>query len=181
MYHFIPINDLLYRWAISSPCYLPAFFSAHLFLGSFPAFVYLRPVTVIFCLWAKFSPWLQSARLWSVNTLGHFHSIIKYGLLTMARLWTISLLGHFHGGPAHGKPVYGHNAVCLAHVWPIDHTVRIRPIDDTTRRRPIVSMARRRPIVSMARRRPTISTANRRPSVTTVNISPWLLWPSFKK
>ena len=58
---------------------------AHLFLGSFPAFVYLRPVTVIFCLWAKFSPWLQSARLWSVNTLGRFHSVIKYGLLTMDR------------------------------------------------------------------------------------------------
>ena len=58
---------------------------AHLFLGSFPAFVYLRPVSVIFCLWAKFSPSLQSARLWSVNTLGRFHSVIKYGLLTMAR------------------------------------------------------------------------------------------------
>ena len=58
---------------------------AHLLLGSFPAFVYIRPVTVIFCLWAKFSPWLQSARLWSVNALGHFHSVIKYGLLTMAR------------------------------------------------------------------------------------------------
>ena len=37
------------------------------------------------CLWAKFSPSLQSARLWSVNTLGRFHSVIKYGLLTMAR------------------------------------------------------------------------------------------------
>ena len=57
---------------------------AHLFLGSFPAFVSLRPVTVIFYLWAKFSPWLQSARLWSVNALGRFHSVIKYGLLTMA-------------------------------------------------------------------------------------------------
>ena len=55
---------------------------AHLFLGSFPAFGYLRPVTVIFCLWAKFSPSLQSARLWTVNLLGHFHSITKYGLLT---------------------------------------------------------------------------------------------------
>ena len=53
-------------------------------LGSFLAFVYLRPVTVIFCLWAKFSPWLQSARLWSVNMLGRFHSVMKYGLL-MAR------------------------------------------------------------------------------------------------
>ena len=42
-------------------------------MGSFPAFGYLRPVTVIFCLWAKFSLWLQSARLWPVNTLGRFH------------------------------------------------------------------------------------------------------------
>ena len=54
---------------------------AHLFLGSFPAFRYLRPVTGLFCLWAKFSPWLQSARLWPVNPLGHFHSVIEYGLL----------------------------------------------------------------------------------------------------
>ena len=69
----------------------------------------------------------------------------------------------------------------VAHVWPIDHTARIRPIDDTARRRPIVSTAPRRPTVSTARRRPTVSTARRRPSVTTVNISPWLLWPSFKK
>ena len=51
----------------------------HLFLGSFAAFGYLWPVTVIFCLWAKFSPWIQSARLWSVDTLGRFHSVIKYG------------------------------------------------------------------------------------------------------
>ena len=58
---------------------------APLFLGSFPAFIYLRPVTVIFFLWAKFNPWLQLARLWSVNTLGRFHSVIKYGLLTMDR------------------------------------------------------------------------------------------------
>ena len=55
---------------------------AHLFLGLFAAFGYLRPVTVIFCLWAKFSPSLQSARLWFVSLLGHFHSITKYGLLT---------------------------------------------------------------------------------------------------
>ena len=50
---------------------------AHLFLGSFLAFGYLRPITGLFCLWAKFSPWLQSARLWPVNTLGRFHSVIK--------------------------------------------------------------------------------------------------------
>ena len=58
---------------------------AHLFLGSFPAFIYFLPVTVIFYLWAKYSPWLQSARLWPVNTLGHFHSVIEYDLLTTAR------------------------------------------------------------------------------------------------
>ena len=59
--------------------------SAHLFLGSFPVFGYLQPVTGLFCLWAKFSPWLQSARLRPVNRLGHFHSVIKYGRLTTAR------------------------------------------------------------------------------------------------
>ena len=57
---------------------------AHLLLGSFPAFVYLRPVIVIFCLWAKFNPWLQSARLWPVNMLGRSHSVIKYDLLMTA-------------------------------------------------------------------------------------------------
>ena len=42
-------------------------------LGLISTFVYLRPVTVIFYLWAKFSPWLQSAHLWPVNTLGRFY------------------------------------------------------------------------------------------------------------
>ena len=46
---------------------------------------YFRPITVIFCLWAKYIPWLQSAHLWPVNTLGRFHSVIKYGQLTTAR------------------------------------------------------------------------------------------------
>ena len=135
-------------------------------VGPFPANVIFRPsqssfilglissirlLTARYChflLVGQIQPVVTSARLWSVNTLGRFHSIIKYGLLTMAR--------------------YG-------------HTARIRPIDDKARRRPIDDTARRRPIVSMARRRPTVSMARRRPSVTTVNISPWLLWPSFKK
>ena len=129
----------------------------------------IRLLTARYChflLVGQIQPVVTSAHLWSINTLGHFHSVIKYGLLTMAH--------------------YG-------------HTARIRPIDDMTRRRPIVSTARRRPIVSTAhrrptaymarrrptaytaRRRPTVSMARRRPSVTTVNISPWLLWPSFKK
>ena len=90
---------------------------AHLFLGSFPAFVYLRPVTVIFCLWAKFSPWLQSARLWPVNPLGCFHSFIKYGLLTArygrAIKQTISTLARLRPilrtiiGPRIVQPIFG--------------------------------------------------------------------------
>ena len=71
-------------------------------VGPFPAHVIFRPsqspfilglissiylLTARYChflLVGKFSPWLQSARLWFVNMLGHFHSVIKYGLLTMA-------------------------------------------------------------------------------------------------
>ena len=75
-------------------------FMARYSVGPFPAHVIFRPsqspfilglissirlLTVIFCSWAKFRSWLQSARLWSVNTLVRFHSVIKYGLLTMAR------------------------------------------------------------------------------------------------
>ena len=38
-----------------------------------------------FQLVGQIQPVATSARLWSVNTLGRFHSIIKFGLLTMAR------------------------------------------------------------------------------------------------
>ena len=54
-------------------------------LGLISSIRLLSAVTVIFCLWAKYNPWLQSGHLWPVNTLGRFHSVIKYGLLTMAR------------------------------------------------------------------------------------------------
>ena len=76
-------------------------------VGPFPAHVIFRPsqspfilglfssirlLTARYChfllvgqMWAKFRPWLQSARLWTVSLLGHFHSITKYGLLTMTR------------------------------------------------------------------------------------------------
>ena len=65
--------------------------TAHYSVGPFLAHVIFRPSqdpfilglissirlltarTVIFCLWAKFIPSLQSARLWTVNTLGRFH------------------------------------------------------------------------------------------------------------
>ena len=88
--------------------------------GSFPAFGYLRPVTGLFCLWAKFSPWIQLARLWPVNLLGHFHSIIKYGLLTTARYgWRMN--GRFQL-----YPIYGHNVVCY---WPMFGQPVIRPVE----------------------------------------------------
>ena len=53
-----------------------------LILGLIAAFGYIRPVTVIFCLWAKFSPLLQSARLRTVNTLGRFHVKKPVGLFS---------------------------------------------------------------------------------------------------
>ena len=37
-----------------------------------------------FLLVGQIQPMVTLARLWSVNTLGRFHSVIKYGLLTMA-------------------------------------------------------------------------------------------------
>ena len=67
---------------------------AHLFLGSFPEFSYLRSVTGLVRLWAKFSPWLHSARLWPINTLGCFHSVIQCGIL-MA-----------HDGPRIVRPMF---------------------------------------------------------------------------
>ena len=57
-------------------------------LGLISTFVYLRPVTVIFCLWVKVSPWLQSARLWPVNTLGRFDSVIKIWPINDGPLWS---------------------------------------------------------------------------------------------
>ena len=159
---------------------------AHLFLGSFPAFGYLWPVTGLFGLWAKFSPWLHSARLWPVNQLGCFHSVIKCGLL-MTRY-----------GPRIVQPMFLRNdytprrrpmdpTACrrpmdpTARRRPMDHTARRksmdptarrRPMDPTARRRPMDPMARRRPTDPMARRRPTDPTARRRPMVTTVCVLP---------
>ena len=86
---------------------------AHLFLGSFLAFVYLWPVTVIFCLWAKFSPWLHSARLWPVNLLDCFHSVIKYGLLTTCY------------GPQIVRPMFGEMII-----RPVEGPWILRPVED---------------------------------------------------
>ena len=72
-------------------------------VGPFPANVIFRPsqspfilalissirlLTARYChflLVGQFQPVVSVDRLWSVNTLGHYHSVIKYGLLTMAR------------------------------------------------------------------------------------------------
>ena len=71
-------------------------------VGPFPAHVIFRPsrspfilglISIIRLLTARYCHFLLvgqiqpvvTARLWSVNTLGRFHSVIKYGLLTMAR------------------------------------------------------------------------------------------------
>ena len=77
--------------------------TAYYSVGPFPAHVILHPsqspfihglissirlLTACYChflLVGQIQPVVTSARLWSVNTLGRFHSIIKYGLLTMAR------------------------------------------------------------------------------------------------
>ena len=76
---------------------------AHYFVGPFPSHVIFRPsqspfilglissirlLTARYChflLVGQIQPVVTSARLWSLNTLGRFHSVIKYGLLTMAR------------------------------------------------------------------------------------------------
>ena len=65
--------------------------TSHYSIGPFPTRAFFRPskgpfiiglisglrlLTVrsgLFCVWAKFSPSLQSARLWTVNMLGRFH------------------------------------------------------------------------------------------------------------
>ena len=77
--------------------------TAHYSIGPFPAHVIFRPTQSPFILGlissirlltprychflpvGQIQPVVTSAHLWSVNTLGRFHSVIKYGLLTMAR------------------------------------------------------------------------------------------------
>ena len=77
--------------------------TAHYTVGLFPAHVIFRPsqgpfilglissirlLTDRYChflLVGQIQPVVTSARLWSINTLGRFHSVIKYGRLTTAR------------------------------------------------------------------------------------------------
>ena len=76
-----PLTPII-PWGRFQPVLSFGLLRAHLFLGSFLAFGYLRPVTIIFCLWAKFILWLQSARLWPVNMLGCFHVKKLIGLFS---------------------------------------------------------------------------------------------------
>ena len=75
---------------------------AHYSVRLFPSHVIFRPsqgpfilgiissirlLTARYChflLVGQIQPMVTSAHLWSVNTLGRFHSVIKYGLLMMA-------------------------------------------------------------------------------------------------
>ena len=77
--------------------------TAHYSVGPFPAHVIFLPsqgpfilglissirlLSARYChflLVGQIQPVVTSAHLWSVNTLGRFHSVIKYGLLTTAR------------------------------------------------------------------------------------------------
>src|SRR5215216_4690308 len=66
----------------------------------------------MFRLWAKFSPWLHSARLWPVNPLGCFHNVIKYSLLT-ARY-----------GPRIVRPMFGEMII-----HPVEGPWILRPVE----------------------------------------------------
>ena len=84
MYHFIPINGLLFHWAV--PAHV-IFRPSHgpFILGLISSIWLLTARYCYFLLVGQIQPVVTSARLWSANTLGRFHSVIKYGLLTMAR------------------------------------------------------------------------------------------------
>ena len=77
--------------------------TTHYSIGPFPARVIFRPsqgpfilglissirlLTVRYChflLVGQIQPVVTVGHLWPVNTLGRFHNVIKYGLLTTAR------------------------------------------------------------------------------------------------
>ena len=83
----------------------------------------------MFRLWAKYSPWLHSARLWPVNPLGCFHSVIKCGLL-MARY-----------GPRTVHPMFGKMII-----RPVEGPWILRPVEGPWIIRPVESPWILRPI-----------------------------------
>ena len=68
----IALYPLMAHYSVSrfQPVLTFGLLRAHLFLGSFLEFGWLLSVTGLFRLWAKFNPWLHSARLWPVNARG---------------------------------------------------------------------------------------------------------------
>ena len=134
-----PINGLWRNWPIMNSVSLYTPLMTHYTIGPFPAHVIFRPsqgpfilglISSIrlltaryrhFFLWAKFSPWLQSACLWPVNPLGCFHSLIKYVLLTAhycrAIKQTISTLARLRPiiGPGIVQPMFGETII-----WPVE-------------------------------------------------------------
>ena len=151
-------------------------------IGPFPAQVIFRPsqgplilglicsirlhttITVIFCLWAKFSPSLQSARLRTINTLGHFHVKKTVGLFPV----------RYQIRPINGL-LWSMNST--THDWQNDDTPCRRPMDPTARMRPMDRTARRRPMDRTAHRRPMDPTARRRPMNPKACIEgQWILW-----
>ena len=69
MYHFIPINGLLFHWAVSSPSYLSAF------SGPIDSWAHLQHSVTYgpLLLVGQIQPVVTVARLRTVNTLGRFH------------------------------------------------------------------------------------------------------------
>ena len=151
MYRFIPINGPLFRRPFPAHVnFRPS--KGPFILGLISRIRLVTFVTGLFRLWAKFSPWLQSACLWPVNPLGCFHSIIKYGVLTTRY------------GPRIVRPMIGKMMICPVEgpwilrpvegawiIWPVERpwiiTARRRPMDPTSCRRPMDPTARRRPMV----------------------------------
>ena len=84
MYRFILINDPLFHWAISSPCYLSAF-SGAIFLGLISSIRFLTARYWPFLLVGQIQLVVTVGPFGAVNPFGRFHSVIKYGPLTAAR------------------------------------------------------------------------------------------------
>ena len=90
----------------------------------------IRLLTARYChflLVAQIQPVVTSARLWSVNTLGRFHSVIKYDLLTMARYDHTARIKPIDDtaveGPLFLRPVEG-----PLFLWPVEGLLFLRPV-----------------------------------------------------
>ena len=147
LYHYIPINGPLFRWAVSSPCYLSAFsgpiyswahFQHSVTYGPLLSFSacgpnsarrYSRPVC---------GPLICGVVFMSKNPLGCFHKVIKYGLLTARYGPRIvrPMIGEMMIRPVEGpwilRPVEGPWILRLVEgpwtLWPVEGPWTLRPI-----------------------------------------------------